>query len=207
MRVTTEVLDPVKARTRSVMVVTDVFMNDTVEAERLAGLIRSEFTAEGFKVHETESEAELIVIPTLEHSKPADAGAATSPNLRRAWRWADFSYGLRQANMMESENAIRTLGFEFDRASPAGEGAKAGLVVTAVPREAWVTGWVKQKKEIPKVWRITAISPLKKDQDVTAPLVEAVGSKLSQITSAKTEATEKPAPTTDSTRKKAAASP
>jgi hypothetical protein len=66
-------------------------------------------------------------------------------------------------------------------------------MVTAVTREAWLKA-LDEKIEIPRVWRIIAVSPLKKE-DVTPKLVEAVGSELNQVASGKIPETEKPHPT------------
>ena len=176
VKVAAQVFDPEEAKNRSVAVIADLYMDDPLEADKLAGLIRSELTANGYKVQETENEAELVVIPTMERSKPTSTGAAPPPG---AWRSFDLSYGLGQANMMESQNALQNLGFEFESAPPPEE-LKAGLMVTAVTREAWFKALLEQQSEIPRVWRIIAVSSVKK-QDATPKLVEAVGSKLNEV--------------------------
>ena len=191
VKVAAEVFNPEEAKNRSVAVIADQYMDDPAEADKLAGLIRNQLTANGFKVQETENEAELVVIATIERSKPTSTGTAPLP---RAWRSFDLSYGLGRASMMESQNALRNLGFEFGSAAPEPEQLKAGLMVTAVTREAWFKALLDEKIEIPRVWRIIAVSPLKKE-DVTPKLVEAVGSKLNQVASGKTPETEKPRPT------------
>ena len=191
VKVAAEVFNPEEAKNRSVAVIADQYMDDPAEADKLADLIRNQLTANGFKVQETENEAELVVIPTIERSKPTSTGTAPLP---RAWRSFDVSYGLGGASMMESQNALRNLGFEFGSAAPEPEQLKAGLMVTAVTREAWLKALLDEKIEIPRVWRIIAVSPLKKE-DVTPKLVEAVGSKLNQVASGKTPETEKPHPT------------
>jgi hypothetical protein len=182
VKVAAEVFNAEQAKNRSVAVIADQYMDDAAEADKLAGLIRNQLTANGFKVQETENEAELVVIPTIERSKPTSSGTAPLP---RAWRSFDRSYGLGQANMMQSQNALRNLGFEFGSAPPPEE-LKAGLMVTAVTREAWFKALLDEKIEIPRVWRIIAVSPLKKE-DVTPKLVEAVGSKLNDVAGRKTE--------------------
>lgn len=182
VKVAAEVFDAEKAKNRSVAVVADLYMDDQVEADKLAGLIRNQLTANGFKVQETENEAELVVVPTMEHSKATSTGAAPLP---RALRSFDPSYGLGRASMMESQNALRNLGFGLE-SEPAPEQLKAGLMVTAVTREAWFKALLNEKTEIPRVWRIIAVSPIKKE-DVTPKLVEAVGSKLNEVTGAKAE--------------------
>jgi hypothetical protein len=191
VKVAAEVFNPEEAKNRSVAVIADQYMDDPAEADKLADLIRNQLTANGFKVQETENEAELVVIPTIERSKPTSTGTAPLP---RAWRSFDLSYGLGRASMMESQNALRNLGFEFGSATPEPEQLKAGLMVTAVTREAWLKALLDEKIEIPRVWRIIAVSPLTKE-DVTPKLVEAVGSKLNQVASGKTPETEKPHPT------------
>jgi hypothetical protein len=192
VKVAVEVTSPKEAKSRSVAVVTDAYMEDQVEADKIAGLVRSQLTASGFKVYETENEAELVVIPTMERSKPGATGAAPLP---RSWRSFDLSYGLGRGGMMESQNALQSLGFEFGSA-PAPDPLRAGLMVTAVTREAWFSALLNDKTEIPRVWRIVAVSPLKKE-DVTSKLVEAVGSKLGEVTSAgpaETQASPTPSP-------------
>ena len=177
VKVALEVTSPKEAKSRSVAVVADAYMEDPVEADKLAELMRGQLTVNGFKVRETENEAELVVISTIERSRPTSTGTAPPP---RAWRSFDLSYGLGRANMMESQNALRNLGFEFGSAAPAPEQLKAGLMVTAVTREAWFKGRLDEKTEIPRVWRIIAVSPIK-EEDVTVKLVEAVGSKLNEV--------------------------
>jgi hypothetical protein len=181
VRVAVEVLKPEEAKSRSVAVVADAYMEDQAEADKVAGLVRSQLTANGFKVHETENEADLVVIPTIERSKPKDTGTAP---LSRTWRSFDLSYGLGRGGMTESQNALRSLGFEFGSAPPL-EQMRAGLMVTAVTREAWFTAVSDERAEIPRVWRIIAVSPLKKE-DVTTQLVEAVGSKFKEVTAGPT---------------------
>ena len=192
VKVAVEVTSPKEAKSRSVAVVADAYMEDPVEADKIAGLVRSQLTANGFKVYETENEAELVVIPTMERSKPGAIGAAPLP---RSWRSFDLSYGLGRGGMMESQNALQSLGFEFGSA-PAPDALRAGLMVTAVTREAWFSALMNDKTEIPRVWRVVAVSPLKKE-DVTSKLVEAVGSKLGEVTSAspaETQASPTPSP-------------
>ena len=185
VKVSVEVFSPKEAESRSVAVVADAYMEDPVEADKVAGLVRSQLTANGFKVHETQNEAELVVIPTMERSKPGATGTAPLP---RSWRSFDLSYGLGRGGMTESQNALRSLGFEFESA-PAPP--KAGLMVTAVTREAWFGEPPHNNAEIPRVWRIIAVGPLKKE-DVMAQLAEAVGSKLNEVPGAKPPEMQKP---------------
>ena len=166
-------------------------MDDPAEADKLAELMRGQLTVNGFKVRETENEAELVVISTIERSKPTSTDTAPPP---RAWRSFDLSYGLGQANMMESQNALRNLGFEFGSAASAPEQLREGLIVTAVSREAWFKGLMDKKAEIARVWRIIAVIPIK-EEDVTPKLVQAAGSKLNEVAGGKTAETEKPNPT------------
>jgi hypothetical protein len=190
VKVSVEVFSPKEAKSRSVAVVADAYMEDPVEADKVAELVRSQLTANGFKVHETENEAELIVIPTMEHSKPGTAGAAPLP---RSWRSFDAPFGLGRGGMMESQNALQSLGFDFGSTAPP-EQLKAGLMVTAVTREAWSSALLDEKAQVPRVWRIVAVSPLSKE-DVTTKLVEALGSKLGEVASEKIPDAEKPKPT------------
>ena len=172
VKVSVEVFSPKEAKSRSVAVAADAYMEDPVEADKVAGLVRSQLTANGFKVHETENEAELVVIPTMERSKPIATGAAPLP---KAWRSFDLSDGLGRGSMTESQNALRSLGFEFGSAPPPPEQLRAGLMVTAITREAWFSALLDEKAETPRVWRIIALSPLKKE-DVTPKLV--VGGRI-----------------------------
>lgn len=189
VKVSAEVDDPAQAKSRSVAVVADLFMDDAAEADRIAGLVRDQLASQGFTVKETENEAELVIIPTIERSKPADAAAAPSARMRRPF---DVSQGVGQSSLMESQNALRNLGFEFG-SLPAEEQPRVGLMVTAVSREVWFKALRESQTEIPRVWRIMAISPLKK-QDATPKLVEAVGSKLSEIAAAPVPAQPTPTP-------------
>ena len=135
VKLAAQVFDSEKAKSRSVAIVPDLYMDDPAEADKLAELMRGQLTLNRFKVRETENEAELVVISTIERSKPTSTGTAPPP---RAWRSFDLSYGLGRANMMESQNALRNLGFEFGSAAPTPEQLKAGLMVTAVTRGSLV---------------------------------------------------------------------
>ena len=175
VKVTAEVADPGRAGSRSVAVVADSFMDDSAAAENVAELLRQQLVLQGFNVKQTEDEAELIVIPTIERSA-STSGTTVPPRMRRPF---EVSQGLGQTSLMESQNAMRNLGFEFGTL-PDQEQPRIGLMVTAVSREAWSTALVEPQTEIPRVWRIVAISSVRK-QDVTSYLVEAVGIKLSEI--------------------------
>jgi hypothetical protein len=190
VKVAAEVFDSEEAKNRSVAVIADLYMEDPVEADKLAGLIRDQLIANGFKVQETESEAELVIISTIERSKPTNAAAPPLPRLRRSF---DVAYDLGQSSLMESQNGLRRLGFEFGSFS-APEQLKIRLMVSAVTREDWFKALLDQQTEVPRVWRIIAVSPLEK-KDVTPKLVEAVGSKLNEVAAGPTPVSEKPQPT------------
>jgi hypothetical protein len=175
VKVTAEVADPGRAGSRSVAVVADSFMDDSAAAENVAELLRQQLVLQGFNVKQTEDEAELIVIPTIERSAAA-SDTALPARMRRPF---EVSQGLGQTSLMESQNAMRNLGFEFGTL-PDQEQPRIGLMVTAVSREAWSSALVEPQAEIARVWRIVAISSVRK-QDVTPYLVEAVGIKLSEI--------------------------
>jgi hypothetical protein len=181
---------------RATAVVADLFMDDAVEANTVAELVRDQLASRGFKVKETDSEAELVVIPTVERSKTAGAEAAPAGRMRRPF---DVSYGFGQSSLMESQNPLRNLGFEFETL-PAPEQPTVGLMVTAVTRETWFKALLEPPREIPRVWRIVAISPQKK-QDITPQLVEAVGAKLNEITATPMPPAQ-PTPTPSAPRKK-----
>ena len=182
VKVSSEVIDATNAKKRSVAVVADLYMEDAAEADKLAELMRSQLTAKGFDVRATENEAELIVISTVERSQSIESSMKPRET---AWRSFDLPYGVGQANMMQSQNALRNLGFEFDSAAPEEE-RRVGLMVTAVTRQAWSNAPLDEKTEIPRVWRIIAVTRLGKG-DVTPKLIEAVGSKLSEVSGGKRE--------------------
>ena len=186
VKVTAEVVDPVQARSRSVAVVSDSFMDDPIEADNIANLVRDQLVSQGFKVSETEDAAELIVIPTIQRS--TQAGAAAVP--ARMPRPFDIPHGPGQTSLMESQNALRSLGFEF-ATLPTQEQPRVGLMVTAISREIWLNALLQPQPEIPRIWRIVAITTLRK-QDVTPNLVEAVGAKLSEITAPPATPTQRP---------------
>lgn len=191
VKVTAEVTDPGRAASRSVAVVADSFMDDSAAAENVAELLRQQMVLQGFNVKQTEDEAELIVIPTIERSA-ATGDTALPARMRRPF---EVSQGLGQTSLMESQNAMRNLGFEFGTL-PDQEQPRIGLMVTAVSREAWSSALVEPQAEIARVWRIVAISSVRK-QDVTPYLVEAVGIKLSEISAPPVRAaqpTETPTP-------------
>ncbi len=175
VKVTAEVVDPEQAKSRSVAVVADSFMDDAVEADNVAGLLRQQLVLQGFKVSQNENEAALIVIPTIERSSSTGAGTVPA-RMRRPF---EVSHGLGQSSLMESQDAMRNLGFEFGTL-PLQEQARIGLMVTAVSREVWSNALLEPQTEIPRVWRVVAITAVRK-QDVTPNLVEAVGAKLGEI--------------------------
>ena len=178
VKVTAEVVDPEQAKSRSVMVVPDAFMNDAAEADTVAALLRGQLASLGFSVKETEEDAELVVVPTIERSAAASAGAIPA-RMRRPF---DVSHGVGHTGLMESQNALRNLGFEL-KTLPEQEQPRIGLMVTAISKEVWLNTLLASESEIPRVWRVVALASLNKE-DMTTKLVEAVGAKLSEITSA-----------------------
>ena len=178
VKVTVEVVDPELARSRSVMVVPDSFMSDTTEADVVAELVRGQLASVGFRIKDTEDQADLIVIPTLERS----ARTATPRVPVRMRRPFDVSYGVGQTSLMESQHAMRKLGFEF-RTLPEEEESRIGLMITAVTKDVWLNAPLASETEIPRVWRVVAIAPVRKE-DMTTKLVEAVGAKVGEIAAA-----------------------
>jgi hypothetical protein len=185
VQVTAEIVDAKHANSRSVAVVADAFMDNPDEADSVAGMLRHELALHGFKVEQSEDAAELIVIPTIERS----AIGATAPptRIRRP-----FEASLGESSVMKSQNALRSLGFEFGTL-PTVEEPRIGLMVTAVSRKIWFNALLEPQTEVPRVWRIVAITAARK-WDVTPNLVEAVGDKLDEITAARGTAAE-PTPT------------
>jgi hypothetical protein len=186
IKVVGEVVDPERARSRSVSVLSDSFMNDPVEADNLAQLVRDQLSSHGFSVSDSEENAELIVIPSIERSAPAEAPTAG----RRMLRPFDIPYGPGQTSLMGSQNAMRNLGFEVGTLSVQ-EQPRIGLIVTAISKNVWLNAPLASEGEIPRVWRVVAIAPLTKE-DMTTKLVEAAGAKLGEIA----EAPSTPAPPT-----------
>jgi hypothetical protein len=178
VKVTAEVSDPGQAGNRSVMVVPDSFMSDSVEADTVAELVRAQLASLGFKINDTDEKAELIIIPTLERSSPT----TTSRVPFRMRRPFDISYGAGQSSLMESQRAMQKLGFEF-RTVPEQEEPRIGLMVTAITKDVWLNAPLASESEIPRVWRVVAVAPLSKE-DMTTKLVEAAGAKLSEISTA-----------------------
>lgn len=175
VKVTAEVIDSEQAKSRSVMVVPDSFMSDTAEADVVAELVRGQLAASGFQINDTEEKADLIVIPTLERS----ALTATSRVPFRMRRPFDISHGVGQTSLMESQHAMRKLGFEF-RTLPEQEEPRIGLMITAITKDVWLNAPLVSETEIPRVWRVVAIAPVRKE-DMTTKLVEAAGAKLGEI--------------------------
>ena len=193
VKVTAEVVDPGQARSRSVMVVPDSFMSDAAEADTVAELVRGQLASLGFKINDTEEKAELIVIATLERSAPG----ATSRVPLRMRRPFDIFYGVGQTSLMESQQAMRKLGFEF-RTLPEQEEPRIGLMVTAISKDVWLNTPLASEAEIPRVWRVVAIAPLN-NEDMISKLVEAAGTKLGEIATAPSTS---PSPTPSPTPKK-----
>ena len=96
VKVAAEVFDREKAKSRSVAVVADLYMDDPAEADKLAELMRSRLTGSGFKVQETENEADLVIVPTIERSNPAgttcDASSQSVACLRPLLRFGTGEY-------------------------------------------------------------------------------------------------------------------
>jgi hypothetical protein len=161
--------------------------------------MRDQLVSRGFTVKQTENEAELVVIATVERTTPTAAAVAppavAPPAMMR--RPLDVPFGPGQSSLMESQSALRSLGFEFGTLR-AQEQPRVGLMVTAISREEWLKS-PEVPTEIARVWRIIAVSPLRK-QDVMPRLVEAVGEKLSEMTVA--PVTESPAGTPSATPRK-----
>ena len=84
VKVAAEAFDSEKAKSRSVAVVADLYMEDPAEADKLAELVRGQLVVRGFKVQETENKADLVIVPTIERSKPASSVATPLP---RAWAY------------------------------------------------------------------------------------------------------------------------
>jgi hypothetical protein len=195
VKVTAEVINPAQAGSRSVMVVPDSYMSDATEADTVAELVRTQLASLGFKINDTEEKADLIIFATLERSTPG----ATSRVPLRMRRPFDISHGTGQTNLMESQNAMRKLGFEM-RTLPEQEQPRIGLMVTAISRDVWLNAPLVSESEIPRVWRVVAIAPLTKE-DMTAKLVEAAGAKLGEIAAAPSTPAP-PTPTPSPTPKK-----
>jgi len=195
VKVTAEVINPAQAGSRSVMVVPDSYMSDATEADTVAELVRTQLASLGFKINDTEEKADLIIIATLERSTPG----ATSRVPLRMRRPFDISQGTGQTSLMESQNAMRTLGFEM-RTLPEQEQPRIGLMVTAISKDVWLNAPLVSESEIPRVWRVVAIAPLTKE-DMTTKLVEAAGAKLGEIAAAPSTPAP-PTPTPSPTPKK-----
>jgi hypothetical protein len=151
-------------------------MNDAVEADNVAQLVRDQLSSQGFLVKESEDKAELVVIPTIQRSAPAETATATRSMLRPF----DIPYGPGQTSLMESQTAMRNLGFEFGML-PAQEQPRIGLMVTAIAKEVWLNASLASEGELPRVWRVVALTRLDRE-DTTPRLVQAVGAKLAEIT-------------------------
>jgi hypothetical protein len=195
IKVVGEVVDPERARSRSVSVLSDSFMHDPVEADNLAQLVRDQLSSHGFSISESEENAELIVIPSIERSAPAEAPTAA----RRMLRPFDIPYSPGQTSLMGSQNAMRNLGFEVGMLSVQ-EQPRIGLIVTAISKNVWLNAPLASEGEIPRVWRVVAIAPLTKE-DMTTKLVEAAGAKLGEIAAAPSTLAP-PTPTPSPTPKK-----
>jgi hypothetical protein len=195
VKVTAEVIDPAQVGSRSVMVVPDSYMSDAAEADTVAELVRAQLASLGFNINDTEEKAELIIIATLERSAPG-----TTPRVPlRMRRPFDISYGAGQTSLVESQQAMRKLGFEL-RTVPEQEEPRVGLMITAITKDVWLNAPLASESEIPRVWRVVAIAPLTKE-DMTTKLVEAAGAKLGEM-AATPSTPASPSPTPSPTPKK-----
>jgi hypothetical protein len=80
------------------------------------------------------------------------------------------------------------------------EQPRVGLMVTAIAKQVWMNVPVASESEIPRVWRVVALTRLGKE-DLTAKLVEAVGAKLAELMTTAPPLTQ-PSPTPSPTPKK-----
>jgi len=171
VQVKSEILDPAAAASRSVAVMSDFYMENPAEADRLVAQLRQTLKEQGFKVSGSEMDADLIVVPTLARSeKSVPVPVAPRPSL--------IANSFGQPGMMQGTGG----GIDFP-SSPYQE-TKIGLLISAVTRQNWLNAAAKNE-EVPRVWRITAVAAAGRNssRDLTPLLLNAAGPDLGKISS------------------------
>lgn len=169
--VRSDVLDPAAARSRSVAVMSDFYMENPAEADRLAQQLRQTLKEQGFKVGSSEMDADLIVVPTLARSEK------TVP-VRVAPRQSLISSSFGQPGMQVGSGDFGGVGFP----TTPYQQPKIGLMISAVTRQNWLQA-ASAGEEVPRVWRVTAVAATSQNsaRDVTPLLLEAAGPDLGKI--------------------------
>ncbi len=184
--VKSDILDSAAARSRSVAVMSDFYMENPAEADHVAAQVRQALKDQGFKVSSSELDADLIVVPTLARSERPLAHGPVAP---RPSLLAPSSFG--QPGMMQGSGGA--LG-GID--SPTGyEIPKVGLMISAVTRENWLQT-ATAGANVPRVWRVTAVTAASRNasKDLAPVLLNAAGPDLARISSLASQPAPKPTP-------------
>ncbi len=177
----TEVPTPALARTKSVAVMKDFYMDDPQEAARIAAEVRDFLKRQGYSVKTTELDAELIVIPTLAQSQ--NAGHVTPSPPRQISLLPSSSF--EQPGMTHPGSDFSSFGEVGGFAFDAPEIKKTGLMLSAVTRENWLRAG-SEDVSLPRVWRVTAVmeTPQQARLPLEKTLLQAMEPALAQITGA-----------------------
>jgi len=142
--VESEVLNPKTAALRSVYVATDLALDDASLAKKLSEEVATEAKRQGFTVVASESDAKLVLLPTITRMETrAEASSLGSVRIRSE----PSNQGL----------VARGADFSLQRPSqPRKREVRTAMLITAVPGAAWIAA--NPEAELPKVWSVLAVT-------------------------------------------------
>ena len=183
--VKSDILDSAAARSRSVAVMSDFYMENPSEADHVAAQVRQELKDQGFKVSSSELDADLIVVPTLARSERPVAPAHVAP---RVSLLAPSSFG--QPGMMQGSRDMSGIDTPSEYQIP-----KVGLMISAVTKENWLQT-ATAGANVPRVWRVTAVTEASRNssKDLAPALLRAAGPDLAKISSLASQPAPQPTP-------------
>lgn len=186
--VKSEILDSSAARSHSVAVMSDFYMENPSAADRVADQVRQVLKDQGFKVGSSEMDADLIVVPTMAKSQPLDTphAAANRPPL--------ISSSFGQPGMTQGSGGFAG---GVDIPTTTYEAPKVGLMISAITKENWLRA-ATAGEDVPRVWRVTAvtISSRSSTKDMAPVLLDAAAPEIGKIYSAGSAPAPKPPGTT-----------
>lgn len=183
--VKSDILDSTAARTRSVAVMSDFYMENPTEADHVAAQVRQELKDQGFKVSSSELDADLIVVPTLARS---ERPVSHTPAASRVSLIAPSAFG--QPGMMQGSRDISSIDTSSEYQIP-----KVGLMISAVTKENWLQT-ATAGTNVPRVWRVTAVTEASRNssKDLAPSLLKAAGPYLARIASEGSQPAPQPTP-------------
>ena len=160
-----EVSVPAKAGVRKVFVMADAGTPTTPVTDQLAALLQSALREQGFKVVDSEDEADLIILPFFTLLQGQEGFTPNRMPIEfHAQDWNDTG-----GNLLEgSRGTILPNRPTFIPTS------RIGLMVTAIAHENWMAV-PPDSTDVPRVWRVTAstTSSVGEEQKYLPELVQA----------------------------------